>query len=286
MSLFANPFIGSSIGGGGNTPEHNHDDRYYTIEQINTRQGKVKTNSTDSLDYLSNKIDNITLKIIDNELKVTSVDGLTIGASQISSWLSGTAENIQNQIDDIKASLLTIVTGIEFYTGIETKADLLSITDVRNGMFAVVISDESHDYARTLYAYSETYETWVFLGMFEFADEFIRLKDTPTSYTDSDGKYVKVDEVNKKLVFDDIDYNKIKNKPSSTPTQIDSAVNKMHEHNNIASLNKIDEIDGVLSYNGVKYTPLSDIEIIIPKKQYLSAWVSSNITVSRGNFII
>src|SRR5699024_4565505 len=97
--------------------EHTHDDRYntkedtqaaldYVKEQMQAEQGKVMAHATDEPDYLTNKVDNVTAVVEGNEVRVKSIDGLNIGVASLNSWLSGTDDNIQAQIDDINDSLM------------------------------------------------------------------------------------------------------------------------------------------------------------------------------------
>ena len=48
-----------------------------------------------------------------------------------------------------------------------------------------------------------------------------------------------------------LDWSGINNKPTATPKDIDSAVTLKHEHKNLLSLNKINELNGQLTYNGI-----------------------------------
>lgn len=218
--------------------EHNHDDRYntkedvqdivnYTREQMQSEQGKVMTHADDEPAYLDSKVDNVTAVIKGNELKVKSIDGLTIGVASINSWLSGTEDNIQTQIDSINDSLVALSSGMRYMGKFETYADLQNVSNTENGDLAVVLADENRSGGRSMYVYSDNFGMWEFIGAFTFSDEFLALKDTPTSYAGADGKIVKV--AGERLVFDDVDYANLANKPSSTITQIDDAVAKRHE---------------------------------------------------------
>src|SRR5690606_13455172 len=100
-----------------------------------------------------------------------------------------------------------------------------------------------------MYVYSDNYGMWEFIGEFTFTDEFLALKDTPTSYAGADGKVVKV--AGERLVFDDVDYADLTNKPASTITQIDDAVAKRHKHENKVNIDEIGEsAEGILTYKG------------------------------------
>src|SRR5690625_1246443 len=257
--------------------EHNHDDRYntkedvqdivnYTREQMQSEQGKVMTHADDEPAYLDSKVDNVTAVVEGNELKVKSIDGLTIGVASINSWLSGTDGNIQTQIDSINDSLVALSSGMRYMGKLETYSDLQSVTSMEGGDLAVVLAHESHRGGRSMYVYRDDLGVWDFIGEFTFSDEFTALKDTPTSYAGADGKVVKV--AGERLVFDDVDYGDITNKPTSTITQIDDAVAKRHEHNNADDLAKLGVNErGELTINGVVYAPKSDQRT----KQYLYA---------------
>src|SRR5690606_21105906 len=104
----------------------------------------------------------------------------------------------------------------------------------KNGNLVVVLADESRSGGRSMYVYSEDKGMWEFIGEFTFTDEFLALKDTPTSYEGADGKVVKV--AGERLVFGDVDYGNLLNKPKSTITQIDDSVAKKHEHSNLQLL--------------------------------------------------
>src|SRR5690625_634376 len=228
--------------------EHNHDDRYYTKNEI------------DVPSFFRTRIDNVTIELAGHELKVKNVDGLTIGVSNINEWLAGTSGNIQTQIDGINDSLLALTSGMQYIGKFESYSDLQSIDNKENGDLAVVLADENRTGGRSMYVYSDNYGMWEFIGEFTFTDEFLALKDTPTSYTGADGKVVKV--AGDRLVFDDVDYADLANKPSSTITQIDDAVTKRHEHNNADSLAKLGvNSDGELTINGVVYAPKTEIPV-------------------------
>lgn len=308
------------IGGGGSGPitwanvlnkpstfppsAHNHDDRYTTKEEVQgtidyvrqlmtQSQGLVAVHSEDRPDYLENKLDNVTISIEGSEVKVKSVDGLAIGTTQLNTWLSGTEANLQSQINDLNGLLATVTSGMRYLGKFETKLELNGVNNKDNGDLAVVIVDESRSNARTMYIYNESLGLWDFLGAFEFSDEFLALKDTPNSYVGQNGKVLKVDETNKKIVFSGIDYSEINNRPQSTITQIDNTVNNSHTHPNATQLAKVNESNGILTYNGVKYVRESDLEdyvrkseLVIPQKQFLYARRSGDQTLSTGSTCI
>src|SRR5699024_5704945 len=216
-----------------------------------------------------------------NEVKVKSIDGLNIGVASLNSWLSGTDDNIQAQIDGINDSLMALTAGMRYMGKFETYADLQTITTMEGGDLAVVLADETRGSGRSMYVYRDDLGVWDFIGEFTFSDEFTALKDTPSSYADADGNVVKV--ACERLVFDNVDYADITNKQESTITQIDDAVTKRHEHGNKATLDRISiiEQDGekILTIDGIPYEPKRE------KKEIFSAYLSSAITVEANNYI-
>lgn len=268
--------------------DHNHDDRYntkedvqdiidYTRDQMKAEHGKIMAHADDELAYLENKVDNVTLTVEGSELKVKSVDGLTIGIADISRWLSGTSENIQTQIDGISDSLMALTSGMEYIGKFEAYADLQAVSNKENGNLAVVLADESHGGGRSMYVYRDDLGAWEFIGEFTFSDEFTALKDTPTSYAGADGKVVKV--AGERLVFDDVDYGDITNKPTSTITQIDDAVEKRHEHINKSVLDRIGiNASGQITVDGIPYVPAEE------PKGYLYARASSGSIATNGTW--
>src|SRR5699024_4675185 len=194
------------------------------------------------------------------EVFVKSIDRLNLGVADLNTALEGTEGNIQSQIDDVNDLLASVTAGMRFIGKLESFAELNGIVNKSNGDLAVVLTDETRDDTRSMYVYSEDKGMWAFIGAFTFKDEFTALKVTPTSYVDADGKVVKV--AGERLVFSDVDYGDLVNKPSSTITQIDDAVAKRHEHNNADSLSKLGvNSDGELTINGVVYAPKTEIPV-------------------------
>lgn len=261
--------------------DHNHDEVYYSkteVDQIlNTVTSTlytVKTSEDDEPSYLSSKVDNRTVVIEGGELKVKDIDGLEIGVADISNWLKGTSSNIQNQINNIESNLSAITSGMRYLGKVENYAELQEVGVKDNGTLVVVLEDETRTGGRSMYVYSEDLGAWDFIGEFTFTDKFIELEDTPASYSNSNGKVLKVDETNQKIVFSNLDYEEILNRPSSTITQIDNAVDKSHEHNNKKELDGIGESsDGVLTYKGHEYVKKADF--LANTKEHLYASVST-----------
>src|SRR5690625_233873 len=222
--------------------EHKHDDRYYTKEQI------------DAPEFMSDRVDNITVALEGRELKVQNVDGLEIGVADINEWLAGTSGNIQTQIDGLGDTITGIAGGMTFKGIEETRADLDAWTNVENGDVVVVLADETRDDGRSMYVYNDDLGKWDYIGTFTFTTEFTALSDTPNNY--QSGKYLRSSSSG--IIYDDVDYQTLKNKPESTITEIDSAVVKAHEHSNKRALDTLDVNDnGELTINGVVHAPNS-----------------------------
>lgn len=269
--------------------EHNHDDRYYTKEEsegrvnfvqelMEQKQGKVATNADDELGYLENKVDNITLSVQGNELKVKNVDGLSIGVTDINNALEGIEGNIQSQLNDLLILLEGLSGGMKFKGIAETRAEIDDYINKENGDVVVVLADETRDGGRSMYVFTEELEMWRYLGTFTFSTNFTTLTDTPNTY--ENGKYLK--STNSGIVYGDVDYQDLANKPQSSITQIDDAVEKRHEHANKDVIDRIGESSSeTLTYKGVEYVRKSDL--IIPEKDYLFMGKEGSKTVSAGD---
>lgn len=280
-----------------------------SVNMLQTANYKVKSTTEDgSPNYLENKVDNVTVEV-DNDthkLVIKSLQGLTIGVTDINNWLNGTSSNIQGQINNLKRTVTTLTSGMKYLGKVETYADLLRISTPENGSLVVVLSDEDRNKGRSLYVYSKNLGSWDFVGEFTFANEFIELEDTPSSYVGHNNKLLKVDETNKKISFDFIDWNEIKNKPSSdivdidnsvqqshshqnkelldtytqTNTDLANAVTKSHSHANITTLDKVGmDADGNLVFNGKVYQPKT-------QKGYLYVKRSANTAVTANQNLV
>ncbi|MFD2705465.1 hypothetical protein [Salibacterium lacus] len=267
-----------------NPTNHNHDELYYTKQQVDDEFSalnpyQVKNNSGDSSPgYLENKIDGSTLATENNVVVVKDVQGLTIGIVEINDALTGTETNIQSQINQLKNDLESAAQGMHFYSEFETKADLDGATTMTDGAVAIVLADETHDGNRTMYIYSGALGMWRYVGRFEYVSNFLEMQDTPTTYENADGKIVKVDETNGRLLFDFQKWSDIQDGPSSSPTDIDEAASQRHEHTNKPSLDQITVENGSLFINGVEF---------VPKKQTLYARrTGSNQSLPNGETLV
>lgn len=225
-----------------------------TISDLPVLLNKVKASETDEdPSFLDAKTDGTTVVVENNKLVVKDIDGLTIGIADINTILSGTNGNIQNQLNDLADTIVNVSGGMTWLGKVETYSDILNITAMQNGSVVLVLADESRGGGRSLYVYSESLGLWDFIGEFTFSDSFIALQDTPGNYTGHDGKVVRVDETNDKVIFDNVRWAEIQDKPSSMVADIDLAVNQRHEHENKAVLDKFGEnAEGDPTFGGVE----------------------------------
>lgn len=159
------------------------------------------------------KIDGVTAVIENDKLVIKQLDGLSIGTAELEQYLSGTSSNVQNQIDTVVTRIETLAKGMEYKGKVETHADLTSMPSPQAGWLVVVLADETKNGDRSLYVFNDKLIMWDYIGTFTFSTKFISMDDTPASYVGSHGKFVKSDETNTKVVFSDILWNDILNKP-------------------------------------------------------------------------
>lgn len=245
---------------------HNHDERYYTKSDI------------DNAGYLLAQPDGETVEVQGGELRARTLTGLQHAVTQLNAWLAGTEGNIQGQLNDITMTLAALSTGMRYLGKFESKADLDSVTNKDNGDLAVVLVDETRSNARSMYVYNDSLGMWDFIGAFEFSDAFTALTDTPTNYVD--GKVLK--SGSSSLFYDDVRWAEILDKPDSTKAQIDDAVAKRHEHSNKSNLDKISEVDGVLTYNGEQYVRASDLPALQTKQRLFAYRSGSDQPLTAG----
>lgn len=226
---------------------------YTKLQELRTESensfGKVKVNESDNLEFLGDKL-GTTVVFENGVLTVKNIDGLTVGVSDINTYLTGTTSNIQQQLNGILDNLETVTQGLNYLGRFDTVSDLEAVTDKANGNLAVV-SNVDGDGGSELYIYSEVSTQWQKIGKFEFSETFIGLKDTPSAY--SNGKFLKSTATG--IEFTDVNYSDIQGVPNVAIEAIEDAVEKVHEHNNKAVLDKFSEnVDGEVEYNG---SPLS-----------------------------
>lgn len=223
-----------------------------TISDLPVLLDKVKATETDEIPgFLDEKADGITVVVENNKLVVKDIDGLTVGITDINNILSGIDGNIQDQLNDLSDTVINIAGGMTWLGKVETYAELSAITTMQNGSVVLVLADESRGGGRNLYVYSESLGLWDFIGGFTFSDSFIALQDTPGNFTGHDGKVVKVDETNEKVIFDNVRWAELEDKPASMVSDIDLAVGQRHAHNNKVVLDKFGENEeGGLTFDG------------------------------------
>lgn len=214
-------------------------------EKVDENEGKVKITETDTNGFLGDKL-HATLAFEDGVLKVKNIDGLTIGVSDINTFLTGTTGNIQGQINTLVEELEVVTKGLDYLGMFDTLSELQALTDKNNGNLAVVTNVDG-DGGSELYIYSETSTQWQKIGKFEFSETFIGLKDTPSAY--QNGKFLKSTAIG--IEFADITYAEIQGTPDVSVEDVEDAVAKAHEHTNKSVLDKFSEnVDGELEYNG------------------------------------
>ena len=216
------------------------------IAELQASEGQVKSSTGDTLGFLDSKVDGVTIVVEGDKLVIKSIEGLTVGSTDINQ-LTGVTSNVQAQFDTLQNAISASASGMSYGGKVATKVDLDTAPKV-NGSLVVVIADEDNDNASTMYIYSDTSTSYEFVGKFEFNESFIGLSDTPSAYVD--GKILK--STASGIIFTDQDYNDLINKPTSSIIDIDDAVTKKHSHTfDEVALNKISEdTDGNLLFDG------------------------------------
>lgn len=118
---------------------------------------KVKMGVDDIEGYLSEKVDNDTIKIFNNKLYVKKLYGMIATIEEINA-LQGIEGNIQQQ--------LNALTSIgNFSTSVENYSDLLNIEEPKNSDMVIVINDETRENKSTIYVFNGI--EWQFSGEFK-----------------------------------------------------------------------------------------------------------------------
>ena len=214
------------------------------ISTLQSADGKVKLKSTDTADYLESKINTDTLQIKYNKITVKSIDGMTVGTTELN-HLSGVENNIQVQINNLTEKITENASGLSYIGKFATKTDLDRYVNPTNGMLAVV-EDTDGNGSTELHIYSETASSWESIGAFEFSDSFSGLKDTPSTYEVD--MFLKSD--GSQIVYSKVKYSELQGKPSSAVSKIDQAVTDSHTHVNTTVLDKFTEdVSGNVLYD-------------------------------------
>lgn len=114
-------------------------------EIINKKDELVKLNSSDTADYLENKIDNNSIQIKDNKLVAKSLNGLEVTVAELN-MLKGIKDNIQKMIDLTQK-------GMQFRGFVNTYEELTQIPDAKAGYTAIVRMDEKSENKKMFYIY-------------------------------------------------------------------------------------------------------------------------------------
>lgn len=128
-----------------------------TVGNISSTDEKVKLNSIDISGYLEDKLDNTTIRNVNNKMVVKGLDGLTSTINELN-LLTGATSNIQAQIN-----ALTNVGN--FTTSVDTHADLATLSPSADDMVIVIEDDSQPNSPTSIYIYNGT--TWIYSGKFE-----------------------------------------------------------------------------------------------------------------------
>jgi hypothetical protein len=125
------------------------------ITTLQSSQGQIKLNSTDTLDYINNKLDSTTLILENNKIIAVNLKGLTSTIAELN-YSKGLTGNIQAQINNLSST-------IHLKDQVATKAALNVLTGMVNGDAYIVTADESQtDSPRDWYVY--TANGWQLMG--------------------------------------------------------------------------------------------------------------------------
>ncbi|NFH40647.1 hypothetical protein [Clostridium sporogenes] len=111
----------------------------------NKKDELVKLNSSDTADYLENKIDNNSIQIKNNKLIAKSLDGLEVTVAELN-MLKGIKDNIQKMIDLTQK-------GMQFRGFVNTYEELTQIPNTEAGYTAIVRTDEKSENKKMFYIY-------------------------------------------------------------------------------------------------------------------------------------
>ncbi len=158
-----------------------HGQRIADLENrpISESDGKVKVNENDISDYLSEKIDNDTIKISGGKLSVELLTQLLVTIEEINQ-LQGVTGNIQSQ--------LNAITSIGNFTHtVQTYADLMAIAGMQSGDMVIVLDDENapNGDVSTIYVYNGS--DWQYSGKFKAGEIRDFLNDPLNINTETTG---------------------------------------------------------------------------------------------------
>ncbi|EPY2277906.1 hypothetical protein ACXAT3_002658 [Clostridium sporogenes] len=111
----------------------------------NKKDELVKLNSSDTADYLENKIDNNSVQIKNNKLIAKSLDGLEVTIAELN-MLKGIKDNIQKMMDLTQK-------GMQFRGFVNTYEELLQTSNAKTGYTSIVRADENSESKQMFYIY-------------------------------------------------------------------------------------------------------------------------------------
>lgn len=123
------------------------------IQILSSNQGKIKVSQDDVLDYIENKLDNITIENKDNKLVVKNILGLKSTIEELN--------NLQGLNQNIMTLIKNIVSGMEFLGIKDHYSDLKSISP-KNGNMVIIKQDETKDNQEIMYIFDG--KEWIDYG--------------------------------------------------------------------------------------------------------------------------
>lgn len=214
---------------------------YIDLEDLENRGDKVKdkfyfTNDNKIYRYDGTKYVNILQDAI-NEL-----DKINIQVNSINNKLKDIDDEIKEKV--------------KFVGEFNTYLDLINFPYSTLGNIAIVKSDENQvGNPRSLYIFDNN--EWRFLGKLSSPENFSELDDTPSDYTGNAKKVVKVKETEDGLIFDDIQWLDILNKPNLFIKDVDTTDSLIE-----GNVNKFMKIDDDADFGYDKTYSISKINAI------------------------
>lgn len=200
------------------------------IQILSSEQGKIKVSQDDVLDYIENKLDNITIENKDNKLVVKNILGLKSTIEELN--------NLQGLNQNIMTLIKSVVSGMEFLGIKEHYSDLKSINP-KNGNMVIIKQDETKDNQEIMYIYDG--KEWIDYGKLDVQiRDFIK---QPINLTNEITGKLSINNIDKTQLDDEYaSKNEIKLEQQKVD-QLNSSLNlidtkTIENKNNIADLNK------------------------------------------------
>ena len=112
--------------------------------------GKVKTNAEADSKYISEIVDNDSIKLENGYLVAKKLQGLNVGVDELN-FIQGLNYSLVDKLN-------TLTNPLNFLGVYNTKAELEAVADVVNGNVAIVVQDENNDNKQMTYIYSDAWE--------------------------------------------------------------------------------------------------------------------------------